>query len=618
MAPALSPGSGSHSQRPLRRRQTYLAAVTMADTQFCIPANSDVSGIGVRVAIYVQNFLSFVPAFWALWDGEVSAHELDNVETQSTTILITAFAILLSAMVQAQTFGLSNFHAAIVLSLSWMNNTNTFIYFLLYIQHKSGGEKHQVDATWGAWIRHVFARELGFKELPTKPDRRQTHRGTRATSARMVHAARRLMKLSSRDSPREADIEMQNVAATGGPDTLASGTKTRRRQLDLHRFSRQFVPLLGSLHLSLMAALGLWLWHDPGSFSLSKPCIADFPSLTIIGRNVPLISNGLRGASIFLYSLMLAPGLNLLAPMAVFLALHILYQRWHHSRCSGQSLPVSIVAGLLLLFAINIIFVADIELTIHRNRRVQDDSENQWNFGQILAMLLLAIPLRDVVEAVIQRRIQREKERQMIQATNDLIQAVHQRNDLGIFDAVAKGADVNKQLEEDVSTVIQFAYNNNNHVLFAFLMSHDADPATMVDNNRTILQKAWDDKKMELVRTIIEYGKIPMIDTMLQAACDEGELDIVQVLLKKGANPNVQDGEYGTALQAASAKGHLDIVQLLLQQGADPNIKGEYIFCGIEYHSQHEGGEFDSALKAAIKMKHTEIAKLLKEKEAVQ
>ncbi|KAJ7626701.1 hypothetical protein B0H17DRAFT_911274, partial [Mycena rosella] len=82
-----------------------------------------------RLAIYAQNVLSFIPAVWALWDRNVSEYELESVETQSTTILITAFAILISAMVEARTVGLSNFHASIVLSLSWMNNTNTFIYF---------------------------------------------------------------------------------------------------------------------------------------------------------------------------------------------------------------------------------------------------------------------------------------------------------------------------------------------------------------------------------------------------------------------------------------------------------------------------------------------------------
>ncbi|KAJ7121595.1 hypothetical protein C8R44DRAFT_557395, partial [Mycena epipterygia] len=97
----------------------------------------DISGIGVRAAIYLQNLLGFVPAISALWDGEVVSYELEAVETQSSTMLITAFAILISAVVQARTTGLTTFQGNIILSLSWMSNTNTFIYFLLFMQHRS-------------------------------------------------------------------------------------------------------------------------------------------------------------------------------------------------------------------------------------------------------------------------------------------------------------------------------------------------------------------------------------------------------------------------------------------------------------------------------------------------
>ncbi|KAJ7479306.1 hypothetical protein FB451DRAFT_1005252, partial [Mycena latifolia] len=115
----------------------------------------DISGIGVRLAIYIQNMLSFIPAVSALWDGHVTSYELESVETQTTTILITAFAILISAMVQAQTTALANFHASIILSLSWMNNTNTFIYFLLYVQYKSQAGPQHVKSTLGSWVKLV-------------------------------------------------------------------------------------------------------------------------------------------------------------------------------------------------------------------------------------------------------------------------------------------------------------------------------------------------------------------------------------------------------------------------------------------------------------------------------
>ncbi|KAJ7741878.1 hypothetical protein B0H16DRAFT_1247392, partial [Mycena metata] len=96
----------------------------------------DISGIGVRSATYAQALLSFLPAFWALLDGHVDENELATLETQSTTILLSAFALLFSAIIQAQTQGLDSYHATIVLNLSWMNNTNTFIYMLLLLHRK--------------------------------------------------------------------------------------------------------------------------------------------------------------------------------------------------------------------------------------------------------------------------------------------------------------------------------------------------------------------------------------------------------------------------------------------------------------------------------------------------
>lgn len=118
-----------------------------------IPSNPDIAGVGVRAAIYGQVLLSFIPAVGAIWDKKVTRHELQSVETQSTTTLILAFGILISCIVQAFTLGLTNFHASIVLSMSWMNNTNVFIYFLLYVHRET---QEGVEAQWSAWRRHIM------------------------------------------------------------------------------------------------------------------------------------------------------------------------------------------------------------------------------------------------------------------------------------------------------------------------------------------------------------------------------------------------------------------------------------------------------------------------------
>ncbi|KAH6894895.1 hypothetical protein BKA70DRAFT_1532193 [Coprinopsis sp. MPI-PUGE-AT-0042] len=121
-----------------------------------IPANPDIAGIGVRISIYAQNIICILSALRALWDGNVTSGELEYAKTQTlaTTNLILAFAILISSMVQASTLGISNYHANIALMMSWMNNTDAFVYFILYIHHKTGlqGDEGGVAGTWKAWV----------------------------------------------------------------------------------------------------------------------------------------------------------------------------------------------------------------------------------------------------------------------------------------------------------------------------------------------------------------------------------------------------------------------------------------------------------------------------------
>ncbi|KAH6890209.1 hypothetical protein BKA70DRAFT_1120656, partial [Coprinopsis sp. MPI-PUGE-AT-0042] len=126
-------------------------------TACLIPGNPDISGIGVRTAIYVQNFLCLFLAICALWDGKVTQSELAHAEMQTTTNLVLAFAILISSIVQALTLGMSSYHGTIVLLMSWMNNTNAFVYFILYIHHKLGLQKGKggVDASWSSWFKHI-------------------------------------------------------------------------------------------------------------------------------------------------------------------------------------------------------------------------------------------------------------------------------------------------------------------------------------------------------------------------------------------------------------------------------------------------------------------------------
>ena len=59
---------------------------------------------------------------------------------------------------------------------------------------------------------------------------------------------------------------------------------------------------------------------------------------------------------------------------------------------------------------------------------------------------------------------------------------------------------------------------------------------------------------------------------------------IVKLLLEKGADVNVQAGQYGTALQVASLSGHEVIMKLLLEKGAEN---------GAEVHTKDDNLEMD-------------------------
>jgi ankyrin repeat protein len=82
----------------------------------------------------------------------------------------------------------------------------------------------------------------------------------------------------------------------------------------------------------------------------------------------------------------------------------------------------------------------------------------------------------------------------------------------------------------------------------------------------------------------------------LQVASVYGHIAVVRLLLEKGADVNVQGGQWGSALQAASYWGHQAVVRLLLENGADVNA---------------QGGDFGNALNAASAEGHEAVVRLL-------
>ncbi|KAJ6535259.1 hypothetical protein DFH09DRAFT_1369652 [Mycena vulgaris] len=477
-------------------------------------SNPDVSGIGVRAAIYAQNLTCFLPVIVHLWDRKISKDELKGIKDQSIGMLAVAFAILLSTIILAKGAGgdqtITSYHAAVVLDLSWTNNTSTWIWFILYAHHRSKRDDRRTRAKWSEW-RDALLEPV--QKLLGRHDEAGASTGETSITERIRRIAQRTWRFIS-----------------GKP-----------------------VLTLGSIHLSLMAAVGIWLWSDPSKFGQTLRPNCD-PTLIVVGAPARFSSKPLRIASLIMYSLVLIPGVNLIPPFAFFLALHISYN-WSRGQhlwfwgCVDKALgaisnvlrmafdailhvlklsrqtPIKdandpnspstsdpyprtafLIVGLGLLAAINILFIVDIELTLRRNKGDQN-GDSEWGFGQVLALMLLIIPLRDAWGALqeIQDKI-RENLKGVQQKFNELI---------------LRECEATPVVEE-----------------LGHLMQKGADPNLWTGDTRFA----------NTLQLVVFYGK----------------MELAKFLLDK----NIQEttgGDDGTALQAASTRGHFPIVELFLQ-----------------------------------------------------
>lgn len=131
--PAMPCRTASSDAIPHHSADWACSIVMSLPTLPCINPNPDIAGVGVRVSIYVQAFFSLVTAIVFAWDGKISHSERKTLNVISTNLILTACALLLSAFVQAATFGMSVYHALIVLNLSWINSASSITSLLLEV-----------------------------------------------------------------------------------------------------------------------------------------------------------------------------------------------------------------------------------------------------------------------------------------------------------------------------------------------------------------------------------------------------------------------------------------------------------------------------------------------------
>ncbi|KAF5344562.1 hypothetical protein D9756_011455 [Leucocoprinus leucothites] len=90
----------------------------------CIPANPDIAGVGIRVTIYLQNA---VCALVGIWTIARRREGIPLISAQITGITLTTCALFLSAFIQSRSYGLSAYHAIILLNLGWVNFASSLL-----------------------------------------------------------------------------------------------------------------------------------------------------------------------------------------------------------------------------------------------------------------------------------------------------------------------------------------------------------------------------------------------------------------------------------------------------------------------------------------------------------
>ncbi|CAA7270332.1 unnamed protein product [Cyclocybe aegerita] len=344
-----------------------------------ITANPDISGIGVRTAVYTQAALSLIHPLAAGFDGQIKDYELKSLFAVYLGILLPGCALLLSSIIQAKTFGLSVYHGIIVLNLSWINNASalTFFTFLLgggIISRKQEEEWWSKRKEWRGEVLAWWYREWQLDSEKTlvmqlntlaKVETILEKLNQEVTECRWTYHQRRLKleimeaslwrvetQIAIMGTPQNAGHNEERVYILGN---VQKNMKKHQNELlsmwnreemlselisswdrsyssRVRRWLSQSAPIpksvwimatLASGHLTLLSGFGWWLWNAFPDFGIDRDCI---PSTRFIFffKSIPVTSSTLRSRTISIYKFSSLPALNILVWIIVFVIISYL------------------------------------------------------------------------------------------------------------------------------------------------------------------------------------------------------------------------------------------------------------------------------------------------------
>ncbi|KAK7047914.1 hypothetical protein VNI00_006242 [Paramarasmius palmivorus] len=339
-----------------------------------ITADPDISGKGVRIAVYLQTLLSYAPAFLFTYDGKLDYEEERGLFKIYTPLLISSTGLLVTTAIQQATVGLGNYHILLVLNLVWMMNASALVLCV----------------------------------VPT-------------------------MEVLE----RPAVLDVSNTKSQAPLRRLLLWWPRRHRQL--------VATILISITLTGMSVLGLWHWivlNILGSDHklLLRQCLSEI-STTYLFIAFPITNSRIRILSLIFYSVMVIPILNVvvmalvlntinlflispvrnirhvhrdslgifrlisslsnwLSTLATMLAIVVFGHYWNSLR-----LRLKCVLAVLLPLIIVVHTIIDTELTIVRNDGLVGDGESRWMFGQVLALTLVSLSVKEVISMFLNQTI---------------------------------------------------------------------------------------------------------------------------------------------------------------------------------------------------------------------
>jgi uncharacterized protein len=178
----------------------------------------------------------------------------------------------------------------------------------------------------------------------------------------------------------------------------------------------------------------------------------------------------------------------------------------------------------------------------------------------------------------------------MAHLSQELMQAVWSGSIDTVRSLVESGADVNASDEHGSGTLLNFDPG-----ITAYLLSKGADPNKQTnENGAAVLAGLCYVNQTECVRLLLAHGADPnrgrdesMETPLHHALAGKADIEVIRLLIQAGANPNAKTRPgiysanfYGstptrgeTPLHRAASFASIEIVRLLLQSGADRAIQ---------------------------------------------